>query len=248
MNHALDRLIPLEGAYNVRDLGGYATRTQATTRWRSLLRGDGLHELSEADIEKLLQVGVTTVIDLRNTQETALERNPFEAHASVRFHNTSLFHALAPIEMATAAGGGGFDIAMRYREALDNCREAIGEVLRLIAAAPDGAVLFHCSAGKDRTGIISAILLSVADVEDAVIVADYALTSTISGPLIGRLRERALRRGTDPALIERFLACEPQMMQATLDYIRSRYGSPAGYLAGLGFTDMELNRLRRRLL
>lgn len=248
MNNAFDRLIPLEGAHNVRDLGGYMTRTQAATRWRSLLRGDGLHELSEADIDKLLQVGVTTVIDLRNAQETELEKNPFEAHASVRFHNTSLFHALAPIEMATAGENGGFDMAGRYREALDNCQEAIGEVLHFIAAAPDGTVLFHCSAGKDRTGIISAILLSIAGVEDDVIVADYALTSTISGPLIGRLRERALRRGADPALIERFLACEPRMMQATLDHIRTEYGGPAEYLARLGVTDAEMNRLRRRLL
>jgi protein-tyrosine phosphatase len=248
MNHAFDRLIPLQGAHNVRDLGGYATRTRATTRWRSLVRGDGLHELSKADIDTLLQLGVTTVIDLRNAEETQLEKNPFEAHASVRFHNTSLFHALAPIEMATAAGGAGFDMATRYREALDNCQEAIGEVLRVIAAAPDGAVLFHCSAGKDRTGIISAILLSIADVDDDIIVADYALTSTISGPLIGRLRERALRRGTDPALIERFLACEPRMMQATLGHIRAEYGGPAAYLARLGVTDAELDRLRRRLL
>ncbi|MGO7367740.1 tyrosine-protein phosphatase [Rhizobium ruizarguesonis] len=248
MSQTFDRLLALEGAFNVRDLGGYATRTAETTRWRSVLRGDGLHRLSEGDIDTLLTTGVTTVIDLRNAEETAVEENPFRSHPAVRFHNTSLFHGLAPIDIAASSEDAPFDMAMRYRDALDTCRDAVCAVLRAIADAPDGIVLYHCSAGKDRTGIISAILLSLADVDDDAIIDDYALTATISGPLIGRLREKALERGTAPALIERFLACEPQTMRATLDHIRRTYGGAADYLTGLGLTPADLAALRRRLL
>ncbi|MCQ1856410.1 tyrosine-protein phosphatase, partial [Neorhizobium galegae] len=171
------------------------------TRWRSILRGDALHRLSEADIETLLDNGLATVIDLRNANEIAAEANPFAGHARVRYYNTPLFSALAPVEMMANAVAS-FDMGDRYCQAIDNCQPAIAKVLKTIADAPDGAVLFHCTAGKDRTGVISALLLANADVDEATIVEDYALTATISGPLIARLRERALGRGTTPELVD----------------------------------------------
>ena len=154
-----ERLIVLDGARNVRDLGGYPVGDGRQTRWRSLLRGDALHRLSDADIEALIAHGVTTVIDLRNPQELEREANPFMNDARVRYENVSLFSALAPVEMM-AAQSIDFDMGDRYCHALDNCQLAIAKVLMTIARAPDGIVLFHCTAGKDRTGIIAALMLA----------------------------------------------------------------------------------------
>ncbi|KGE00915.1 tyrosine-protein phosphatase [Rhizobium sp. YS-1r] len=243
---ACERLIALEGAHNVRDLGGYPTVTGSLTRWRSILRGDALHRLGPADIGILLDHGLTTVIDLRNAHELATEINPFARHAQVRYHNTPLFSALAPVEMM-ADTASGFDMGDRYCQAIDECRPAIAEVLGTIANAPEGTVLFHCSAGKDRTGVISALLLANAGVDEATIIEDYALTATISGPLIGRLRERALGHGAAPALLDIVLASEPRSMRRTLDHIHTNYGGIQGYMSALGFDPTMTERLRNRL-
>lgn len=241
-----DRLIALQGAHNVRDLGGYATADGGLTRWRSILRGDALHGLSPADMDDLLRHGLTTVIDLRNAHEIAAEANPFVGHAHVRYHNTPVFSALAPVEMMASASEN-FDMGDRYCSAIDTCQPAIAEVLTIIADAPAGIILFHCSAGKDRTGVIAALLLANAGVDEVTIIEDYALTGTISGPLIGKLRERALGRGTPAALLDIVLASEPHSMRRALDHIRANYGTVADYLERLGFDAAGRERLKDRL-
>ena len=248
MPNTYERLLVLEGAHNVRDLGGYLTTAGTRTRWRSLLRSDGLHLLSAADIDSLLREGLSTVIDLRGVEETALEINPFGADGRVQYRNLPLFSALAPIAAAAKAGTISFDMAARYRDAIENCQPAIADVLRAIAMAPEGIVLFHCSAGKDRTGIIAAILLAIAGVDDNTIIEDYALTGTIAGRLIERLREKSLRGGVDPALIELILASEPQTMRSMLQDIARIYGNIPAYAVRIGLSDAEIEKLRHRIL
>ncbi|MDL2398297.1 tyrosine-protein phosphatase [Rhizobium mayense] len=248
MSKAYERLLVLEGAHNVRDLGGYATMTGASTRWRALLRSDGLHLLSAADIESLLRAGLSTVIDLRSAEEIALEINPFGVDGRVQYHNLPLFSALAPILTTAKTGKSPFDMAARYRDAIENCQPAIAGVLCAIATAPEGIVLFHCSAGKDRTGIIAAILLAIAGVDDNTITEDYALTGAIAGRLIERLREKSLRGGADPAFIELVLASEPQTMRSTLQHITRIYGSMPDYVVRIGLSNDEIEKLRQRIL
>jgi protein-tyrosine phosphatase len=243
---AYDRLIALDGAYNVRDLGGYETRDGGVTCWHSIFRGDALHALSEADIALLRNHGLSTVIDLRNAAEIALEANPFDGHAQVRYVNISVFSALAPVEMM-AADYVAFDMGDRYCQALDKCQTAIADVLATIAAAPKGAVLFHCSAGKDRTGIIAALLLANAGVDETVIIEDYALTGTISGPLIANLRMRALARGIPGELAEIVLASAPHSMARALVHLDRTYGGVNRYLSEIGLSGAEIAELQRRL-
>jgi protein-tyrosine phosphatase len=241
-----DRLIALDGAHNVRDLGGYLREAGGSTRWRSILRGDALHALTAADIQNLVDQGLTTVIDLRSESEIAAEANPFTGHDRVSYHNTSLFGAMAPLEMMADAISS-FDMGHRYCRGLDECQPAIAEVLGKIADAPDGAVLFHCSAGKDRTGIISALLLANAGVDEKTIIEDYALTATISGPLISLLRERALKRGILPAVADVVLASEPSSMRRALAHISATYGGARSYLSAVGLSNAAIDRLASRL-
>jgi protein-tyrosine phosphatase len=240
------RLIALEGAHNVRDLGGYPAGNDRQTRWRSVLRGDALHALSEADIEALIAHGVTTVIDLRNPQELAREANPFLNDARVHYENVSLFSALAPVELM-AAEAIDFDMGDRYCHALDNCQPAIARVLTAIAHAPDGIVLFHCTAGKDRTGIIAALMLAHAGVDEATIIEDYALTGSIFAPLLTDFRARAIARGVPSDLADLILASAPQSMARALGYLAGHYGRVGSYLAQIGLGEAEITSLRQRL-
>ncbi|MGX1307753.1 protein-tyrosine phosphatase [Amorphus suaedae] len=246
MSDVNSRVIALEGAHNVRDLGGYETAGGGVTRWRSVLRAGVLTHLTADARTALVDMGLATVIDLRGADELATQPNPFRDDARVAYRNVPLFHALAPIEMLDP-DGRPFDMGNRYRQGLDGCQERFAEVFRTILEAEPGAVLFHCSAGKDRTGLIAALLLSVAGVSDETIVDDYALTATVAQPLLAILREGALARGAAPELVDRTLASPPETMRRTLDHLQAGYGGATRYVSAIGLGDDEVARLRARL-
>ncbi|GLQ09717.1 protein-tyrosine-phosphatase [Devosia yakushimensis] len=243
MSIAFDRHMPLADTHNIRDLGGYARADGGSTQWRRILRGDSLSHLREAGRAHLLAQGLSTVIDLRGPHETAGEPNPFQGHASVDYRNIALFDALAPI----AAGDAGFDMGARYREALDRCGDRLAEVLRAIAAAPQGIVLFHCTAGKDRTGIVSAMLLLLSGVSEADVAKDYTLTATLADPLIARLRLVAQARGLDDAHIDRVLSSDAATMMDMLQYLRLQHGGIAAYGTAIGLARTDIDTLVSRL-
>lgn len=242
MSLAAMRHWPLPDTHNIRDLGGYARSSGGTTQWRRLLRGEALHPLRDDSVARLLDDGLTLVIDLRGPHETSVMPHPFREHATVGYRNIVLFDALAPIAMSETP----FDMARRYCDALDKCGAQLAEVLRAIITAPQGIVLFHCTAGKDRTGIIAALLLLVAGVNRTDIVADYALTAAADG-LIGQLRERALSAGGRPEHVERVLASDAATMQAMLDHLETAHGGIDAYLAGIGLSQSEVALLANRL-
>ncbi len=232
----------LPDTHNVRDLGGYARRTGGTTQWRRMLRGDSPHHLQRAGRDALLGAGLSLVIDLRNTREMTAEPNPFSGNASVTYANVSLFDALAPITL----GETPFDMQHRYRQALDTSGDRLVRVLELIADAPPGMVLFNCTAGKDRTGLVAAMLLALAGVDSADIVADYALTAS-AAPLLERLRQRSLANGADPLHVDRVLASDAATMAATLQHLQVVHGGAAAYLRRSGLADETARRLIARL-
>ncbi len=131
-----------------------------------------------------------------------------------------LFSALAPAEMM-ASETAGFSMGHRYCYALDECQPAVAAVLSAIADAADGIVLFHCAAGKDRTGIIAALLLANAGVRPQIIVEDYALTATSAPQLLQEMRDRAIKRGGSGALMDVIFAAAP-----------AQHGADAGVSVG----------------
>lgn len=242
MQTTFQRHLAIDGTFNLRDLGGYPLAS-GRTRWRSVLRSDGLHRLGEEGVAKLLAEGIATIIDLRRHEECQAQPNPFASRPTVAYHNVSLFDQLAPGAMSDQ--DVLYDL---YIQALVRRQEAIAEVLRRIADAGEGAVLFHCTAGKDRTGIIAALLLAVAGVETATIVEDYALTKAQIAPLISIFLDEAATRGTDIETFRPLLACEPETMAATMAYIAQTYGSVETYLAAIGLAPVTIARLRSRLV
>ena len=247
MTSSYERHIRLNGAHNVRDLGGYATASGGTTRWRSFLRADALHELSAEDIETLLALGLRTVIDLRSDAEIAWQPSAFVVHERVRYHHIPLFDGLAPVD-AMLAEKGGFDLSARYVDAVERCRPAIIRVAETIADAQEGIVLFNCTAGKDRTGIVAAMLLSLAGVGDDEIASDYALTASIAAALMERLKAKALARGLDETVSARLLSSEPASMLAFLRHMEERHGGFHTYLGGGAAEADNIRLIGKRML
>lgn len=236
-----NRHLPIEGTFNIRDLGGYPAGERETL-WRRVLRADGLHRLTEVGRDMLVSEGVRTVIDLRRPAELEAQPNPFATDDRVRYLNVSLFENLAP-----TYGPQVDTLHALYVRALDERAEAIVSILGMIAEADDGAVLFHCTAGKDRTGLIAALLLGNAGVAEEVIVADYVLTGKMIAPLLDEILAHAAIHGVDEIAMRPLLACAPETMRSTLAYIADGHGSIASYLNGLGLNAKVTARLKSRL-
>ena len=252
------RHLRLPDTHNIRDLGGYARTSGGMTRWRRVLRGDSLAHLNPAGRERLLSERLTLVIDLRGPRELLAEPNPFAAEDRVTYRNIALFDAMTPITMTpitmapitmapNATADTPFDMAARYRDALDRCGPRLAQVLRAIAEASEGMVLFHCSAGKDRTGIVAALLLRLADVGEDDIAADYALTATLATPMLDRLRRAARERNVDRAHLELVLASDASTMQAMLAHLRIQHGGITNYCRAIGLGSAEIDGLVARL-
>ncbi len=249
MNHTPRdmRRLTVEGAHNLRDLGGYRTRGGDLTPWRRFLRADSPHRLTETGIERLQGEGLRTVIDLRTRSELAAMPNPFADRPGVTYIHQPVFEDLAPLNLTSIDFVGGDPLLDFYRTALDDRHEALREILIMIAAVPEGAVMFHCTVGKDRTGLVAALLLGLAEVAPDDIVADYTMTEPLIGQLVAEFLEHTRARGDDPEKHARLLAAPAQTMQAALGHIETRHGSVAGYLRHIGVPAGDQSALLDRL-
>ena len=238
------RLLEWEGCLNARDLGGYATRDGRETRWGAVVRSASLAALTEAGRAALADYGVRAIVDLRLPAELADDPNPFAEPGDhgVAYTNVSF------IDPAAAPPDAVSTLAEDYLQMLDRYRQGVAEAMTAVARAPDGAVLIHCAAGKDRTGLISALLLALVDVPDQAVAADYALTAECLRPrdqawLENGPGERAERE----ALLVRY-APTAEVMLEVLDRLRQRHGAVEAYLRQAGVAPDDLARLRARLL
>jgi len=238
-------LVRLEGCLNFRDLGGYPTADGRTVRSGHLYRSDALHHLTPADVALLrdrLRIG--DVIDLRSTGELRSEGQGPLAGEPLRFHHVPLFDGDTSMGRAQ---GATLTLADRYFLLAEVAQAAIARVVAILAAAP-GPAVYHCAAGKDRTGVMSAVLLGLLEVEDEVIVADYATSRENLDAIVERLKSmRGYRRMLD-ALPPDTLHAEPETMRELLDRVRTRYGSMRAYALAAGVPEETLRRLADRLL
>ena len=224
---------------NLRELGGHPTTDGAVTRTRSLLRSDDLSQLTPQGLQSLQAYGVETVIDLRWPEEAARHPSPVPgALPQVRFQRISLLlHSEEEWQLRSR------QVAKEDWKSLvlEQLGPELARVLRAVAAATPGPLLFHCVAGKDRTGLLAALLLALADVEPEAIAADYAVSAQ-------NLRAGYLKRyaETSPARILEILRCPEEGSHRMLAFLAAAGGVPA-YLQGIGLTSAEVRRLRARL-
>ncbi len=237
-----ERVVQLEGCLNFRDLGGYPTAGGRSLQWRRVFRSDALHRLTPTDVTQVRdQLGVTTVIDLRSLRTEgrgALQAEPLD------FHHLPLFDG-----EAARAGSWSTDLTLadRYFLLCKVAREPIARVVTALAEAR-GPAVYHCAAGKDRTGVVSAVLLGLLDVPDEVIVADYVATQENLDAIIARLLETKGYHAMLSALPPDTLHAEGATMVEFLERMRAEYGSMRDYARDAGVTDAALGCLETRLL
>ena len=270
-----DRWIPLEGTTNTRDLGGLPTRDGGETVRGRVLRSDNLQTLTPTDVSRLVEeIGLREVIDLRTTAEILLEgRSPLRDVPSVTHRHFTLLperglrtdvfaveeddpqardelpadwgESLLPRQ--TAPGAEEEPPAVRsYLGYLTDGRDNVLAALRALTAG-EGTAVVHCAAGKDRTGVVCALALAVADVEREAIIADYALTAEVIDALVAKL-------AASPTYVEDMTRRDTashtpraESMRRVLELLDERHGSPVGWLTEHGFGPDEQAALRARL-
>ncbi len=242
-----ERLVDLSGAFNFRDLGGYPTRSGRITRWGQLFRSDTLHELTASDVEVLRSLGLATIIDLRTSRELdRTGRGPMAAEP-IAFRHLSVIGAGRGEAMAAPAPPGR-ELSSRYLWYLDRGREALVEALSLVADPAHLPLVFHCAAGKDRTGVLAALVLDIVGVEPEVIVADYVVTAGRMELILGRYR-------ADPNLASKLakvpsyrFSVEADTMQRFLAALHQDFGGARAWATASGVDARTLDRMADLLL
>lgn len=240
----MNRHISFVRLHNFRDLGGYPTRDGRVVRTRRLFRSDSLGKLRGTDWDRFLELGIGTVIDLRYPWEIEC-KGRIPDHDSFRYHNLSIEHrpydqaALGPeIEV-------GPYLAERFLEVAYDGVAEIRQALTVIAAA-EAPLVFHCASGKDRTGLLAALVLALLDVPEDQIVADFARTGLATERLVADWR--AARGGATPRW-PGFGQAPPEVMRLFLAAVAADHGSLRGYAVRLlGVDDALIAGLRRNLL
>ena len=244
------RWIDLDGADNIRDLGGLPVTGGGRTRFRRLLRSGTLQDLTADDVTYLVNIlGVRTVVDLRQSDEAEREGSALADISGLRYLSLP-FSSPGSIGPDTVADATEMDIVAHYLALLEGSAGNIVSAVRVFADEADLPAVFHCAAGKDRTGVLAAVMLDAVGVSSEAIIADYALTAQRIRQISARLARLetyqqmlAVSRGIKGAA-----TADETSMAEFLGELHGRYGGGAGYLTGRGVSRSQLAALRAALV
>jgi protein-tyrosine phosphatase len=241
-----NRHLTFEAAFNCRDLGGYKADDGRFIRWGVVYRSGSLHRLTVADLESANRIGFRTVIDLRSSAE--LERSGRIRGIDAAFHHAPLFEEDSlPFKWAEPDDPEP-PLGEDYVAIAENGARALATALGVIAEG-EHPVVFHCAAGKDRTGILAGLLLSALGVSDEIIMADYELTNRSLADRLSWAKvndpEEAAEIAARPTWL---LRSTGPVMKAFLEGLRNRHGSIENYLFEFDVNGETLDTLRVRLL
>ncbi|MGD9560088.1 MAG: tyrosine-protein phosphatase [Oscillospiraceae bacterium] len=237
-NRALRRL-PLQGTNNTRDLGGYPC-VGGSTRWGAFFRSDSPFGLTQADIALLKTTGVTDAVDLRSDHECENFPSPLdEANGFVRHH----IPLVDQVHSHDFEGDLPGSMSGLYISLLDDSQSDVARVFRAFISAR-GGVLFHCAVGKDRTGVVSMLLLLLAGASEADVVADYSISETYMREVFEG--EKLNARGRPVPLY--VLRSMPDSMWRVLDHLQKKYGTAEDYLRAVGLNNDEIDAVRDKIL
>ena len=259
------RRLPTRKLYNARDLGGYPTDDGKVTKFGVFIRSEAPVELPEEDIAYLLNYGISATMDFRGTGERI--RRPSDLKDRVPYYEKSLFNE--------AAMSGGrrpefkkLDWGGQYVSMAEGAREWAVDVLSIAAENP-GALLYHCTTGKDRTGLMSCYLLSIAGVSREDIAADYCVSAVYLEPVFAKMRSGAMDLGLKPpagSLPEGvkppdlsgipdmpkfdndFFETPASAMLNLVDYFQTTYGGVVPFLREIGVTDQVMDAIRAKFV
>ena len=255
------RMVAADGICNMRDLGGLPRHDGGAVARGRFYRADNLANLSADGVDALLRLGVRTVIDLRQAEGVRTPPHPLRRHPAVAYHHVDM------IGDQYSVAGDVLDVSWRdadedsryaalplfshlriYCRWLERRQSQLRAILRLLARPQATPAVYHCEAGKDRTGVVSALLLLLAGVPDLAVAADY--THTARNQFRRMLRQRAYPDQPLPVADEADYAarfCPGELMPIFLFWLRSQYRDVASYLARIGLAKAEIAALRQAL-
>jgi protein-tyrosine phosphatase len=249
-----ERLIPLDGPANFRDLGGYETDHGTFVRSGRVYRSDSLSFMSDDDVRHVTEeLGLRTVIDLRAGQEVEqFTHGPLESLPITVWHMPIVDETRREGEEHDKnawANGEVIPLADVYLLMLDRFGHRFVAVLDVIAAGDTQPVVFHCAAGKDRTGLVAMLLLGLLGVDPEIIAADYALTDSRMPVLLERHNARAAEQeGAVAEVGTQKWAVDAAAMRSVIDQLIETHGSVEGYVLAQGLAPDAIARLRETLI
>jgi len=251
-----DRIVPLEGGHNFRDIGGYPTADGRVVACGLVYRSGTLSELSDRDHVVMDALGLAVICDFRSTRER--ERRPSRLPEAARYEIWSRDHPMSAADLteamrrpdATSDSSRALMIAA-YRDLAYEQVPSYQELFRRIAYGPL-PLMFHCAAGKDRTGIAAGLLLDLLGVARDQVLADYAITDRFFArgcELVAKDPFGTRLAGINPRIWEPMMRADPAYLAAMFDTIETRHGSGEGFIRdALGMDDTAIAAIRARLL
>ena len=235
--------LPVSGIPNLRDLGGWAV-PGGMTRYGVCLRSAVPQHIEPGDRTLLIKTGLRTVIDFRSAPECTRVPDPLGSMEGIEYINIPMFDAAAAGAALHVQPEIHFDWAVHYIRMAEEQKAWMAEVLHTLAWT-EGCTLFHCTTGKDRAGLISALLLSLCGVCPEDVTADYCVSEIYLREMYGEMERQQQLCGGD--LDCPFYRTEPSAMRAFLAYLTQEYGSAADYLTACGLSGADAERLKTQL-
>lgn len=247
------RFQPFEQVRNFRDMGGYRTASGGQVAWGKLYRSGQLGKANETDQQLMQALGLRTIIDLRDDEEVAYLPDAFPepvAHRRV-FITNNVMVTKTSVMVRRQRLGHEFREGYKNR-ILEGGAAGIGQVFRLLADEANLPAVIHCTAGKDRAGVISALVLLTLGVPEETVIADYTLSNRFAETFIEEIERRIRKVRWLGMRTEHFFpmaAARPGVLESTLAYLRETYGSAEGYLTRrAGVPQEDLERLKKTML
>lgn len=230
-----ERMLHIGKMTNVRDLGGYETQDGYYTKSHKFVRSTCPSGIAEEDKAKFYEYGIRTVVDLRSDYEVYHQPHSLHGYKDIEYYHVDLLKIenlnVVPDNIRDYQDLSGFYIFM-----IEANKQQFKEVFELFLSHPYDCILFNCSAGKDRTGVVSALLLDLAGCHEYDIVKDYSESYENNMAMIKELEAIMAEE-------EKYLGSDPRIMMKFLAYLRDTYGSAKGYLLDIGLDEEQIVQL-----
>jgi protein-tyrosine phosphatase len=253
---AAERRVPLDGAVNFRDLGGYQTSDGRRVKWGKVFRSDSLARLTDSDQALLMRMGIKLVCDFRTQAEVNMAPDRLPEDGSLDYIHLPVtcgeFDTVAVMERMKNGDISWFSkdfMINGYKDNIDLFADKWGLVLKRLAEPDSQPLVFHCTGGKDRAGACAALILLALGVPEETVIYDHGLSNVFIANLVNKVYEYIKSLGIDPEIVAPYFAATRDCMMTLLDHIRQNYTSPANYLrTKAGVSDETLEMLRQQLL
>ena len=231
------RRIRLDGAANFRDIGGYPTIKHQRVKWRKIFRSGNLASLTENDHKILQKIGIQSICDFRSTAEITRQPNHLPEKIFLHYlHLPIVNKTMEPTEAVTRIMNGDIDwftpdfMIKAYIEKVEDFPDTWYLFFENLCQRPFRPLLFHCTAGKDRTGVCAALILLCLDVPEKWVIYDHALSNIYNAEQTKTIRERLRKIGVNPDSLMDYLTAPKTAIVALIEHINRKYGCTRDYL------------------